>query len=216
MLIVMAGLPGAGKSTLAQALARTLQAALLSVDPVEAAMWHAGVDRAQPTGLAAYVVVEAVASQQLALGSTVIVDAVNDVDAARQQWVDLARRHGLVPHFVEVVCSDALTHRRRLEARRRDIDGFSEPSWESVQHRAQTQAPWRQDRLVLDSMRAVGHNLDLLLDQLRSGPDVSSDDSRSGRLKDRARPRTTPPCPAHRRRSPIVSPGSRGSSRRVR
>ncbi len=173
MLIVMAGLPGVGKSTLAQALARALRAALLPVDPVEAAMWRAGVDRGQPTGLAAYVVVEAMASQQLALGSTVIVDAVNDVDEARQQWVDLARRHGLLPHFVEVVCSDAVTHRRRLEARRRNIEGFSEPTWESVQHRARRQAPWWHDRLVLDSMRAVGHNLDLSLDHLRSGPDVS-------------------------------------------
>lgn len=173
MLIVMAGLPGAGKSTVAQALARTLQAALLSVDPVEAAMWHAGVDRAQPTGLAAYVVVEAMASQQLALGSTVIVDAVNDVDAARQQWVDLARRHGLLAHFIEVVCSDAVTHRRRLEARRRGIEGFSEPTWQSVQQRARTQAPWRQNRLVLDSMKAVGNNLDLALEHLRSGPAVS-------------------------------------------
>src|SRR5215469_8216574 len=80
MLIVMAGLPAAGKSAVAEGLARALGCAVLSVDPVEAAMWRAGVDRDQPTGLAAYVVVEVVAAEQLALGHDVIVDAVNDVE----------------------------------------------------------------------------------------------------------------------------------------
>ncbi|MEV5321784.1 AAA family ATPase [Streptomyces sp. NPDC052687] len=53
MLIVMAGLPAAGKSSVAEGLGRALPAAVVSVDPVEAAMWRAGVDRGQPTGLAA-------------------------------------------------------------------------------------------------------------------------------------------------------------------
>ncbi|MFF1344342.1 AAA family ATPase [Streptomyces sp. NPDC058290] len=53
MLIAMAGLPAAGKSSVAQELGRALPAAVVSVDPIEAAMWRAGVERAQPTGLAA-------------------------------------------------------------------------------------------------------------------------------------------------------------------
>ncbi|MDL5486951.1 AAA family ATPase [Microbacterium wangruii] len=52
MLIVMAGLPGVGKSTIAAELASGRRCALLSVDPIEAAMWRAGVERTQPTGLA--------------------------------------------------------------------------------------------------------------------------------------------------------------------
>lgn len=48
----MAGLPGAGKSAVADALGRALDATVLSVDPVEAAMWRAGVGRDQPTGRA--------------------------------------------------------------------------------------------------------------------------------------------------------------------
>jgi len=56
MLIVMSGLPGAGKSAVAGALGRVLPAAVVEVDPVEAAMWRAGVSRDQPTGPAAYLV----------------------------------------------------------------------------------------------------------------------------------------------------------------
>ncbi|MFI7236092.1 AAA family ATPase [Streptomyces cyaneofuscatus] len=77
MLIAMAGLPGSGKSSVAGALGRKLTAPVVSVDPIEAAMWRAGVARDQPTGLAAYVVAEAVADDVLGMGQTVIVDAVN-------------------------------------------------------------------------------------------------------------------------------------------
>ena len=56
MLIVMAGLPGAGKSTIAREVAQILGWTLVSVDPIETAMWRAGIDREQPTGLAAYAV----------------------------------------------------------------------------------------------------------------------------------------------------------------
>ncbi|MGW1753767.1 AAA family ATPase [Streptomyces mirabilis] len=86
MLIVMAGLPAAGKSSVAEGLGRALPAVVVPVAPVEAAMWRAGVDRAQPTGLAAYLVAEAVADGVLALGQSAVIDAVNAVEAARRQW----------------------------------------------------------------------------------------------------------------------------------
>jgi len=100
VLIVMAGLPGSGKSAVAEDLARSLGCAVLSVDPVEAAMWRSGVARDQPTGLAAYVVVEVLAAEQLALGHDVIVDAVNAVEPARDQWHRLAERTGSLLRFI--------------------------------------------------------------------------------------------------------------------
>ncbi|MDP9864106.1 MULTISPECIES: AAA family ATPase [Streptosporangium] len=158
MLIVMSGLPGVGKSSIAQELGRLLPAPVLSVDPVEAAMWRAGVGRGQPTGLAAYVVVEALASDVLALGQTVIVDAVNDAEEAREQWRALARRRGVALRYIEVVCPDRALHRRRLEARQRDIDGFAEPTWASVDARRANFDAWREERLILDSTAPLADN----------------------------------------------------------
>lgn len=166
MLVVMAGLPGSGKSAVAEDLATALNCAVLSVDPVEAAMWRSGVDRGQPTGLAAYVVVEALAAEQLALGHHVVVDAVNAVEPARDQWRQLAERTGLALRFIEVRCSDEQEHRRRLESRERGIEGFSEPSWESVQDRLAGLSEWSGERLVLDSMLARADNLRAALDYL--------------------------------------------------
>ncbi|WP_328919666.1 MULTISPECIES: ATP-binding protein [unclassified Streptomyces] len=152
MLIVMSGLPGAGKSSVAEALGRKLDAPVVSVDPIEAAMRRAGVDGSQPTGLAAYVVAEAVADGVLALGQTVFVDAVNAVEAAREQWRSLAERHGVSVVFIEVVCSDPVVHRQRLEGRSRDIEGFVEPTWEAVERLREEFAPWSDQRLVLDAV----------------------------------------------------------------
>lgn len=162
----MAGLPAAGKSAMAEGLARVLGCAVLSVDPVEAAIWRAGVSRDQPTGLAAYVVVEVLAAEQLALGHDVIIDAVNAVVPAREQWRRVAERTGSVLRFIEVRCCDQSEHRRRLEGRRRDIDGFREPAWEEVQARRADLDDWHDDRLVLDSMTSLGDNLRVALDHL--------------------------------------------------
>ncbi|MBB2923265.1 AAA family ATPase [Cellulomonas cellasea] len=173
MLIAMAGLPGAGKSAVADAVGRALDATVLSVDPVEAAMWRAGVGRDQPTGIAAYVVVEAVARHQLALGRTVVVDAVDAVDEARGQWRDLARTAGVPLHFVEVGCSDTALHRRRLEGRRRDIEGFAEPTWESVQQVRREYAPWVDAPLRVDSVRPLDEVVAAVLGHVRPGERTS-------------------------------------------
>src|SRR4051794_35406146 len=84
MLIVMSGLPGTGKSALASRISKRTQIPIVSVDPIEAAIWRSGIDKNQPTGLAAYEVAKAIAGEQLALGLSVIIDAVNAVEAARQ------------------------------------------------------------------------------------------------------------------------------------
>ncbi|MGW2841349.1 AAA family ATPase [Streptomyces sp. NPDC001493] len=171
MLIAMAGLPGAGKSSVAEALGRELTAPVVSVDPIEAAMWRAGVARDQPTGLAAYTVAEAVADGVLAMRRTVIVDAANAVEAAREQWRALAGRHGAPVVFIEVVCSDPAVHRRRLESRSRAIEGFTEPSWEAVQRLREEFAPWPADRrLVLDAVTGLPSNVAKALGFLSATP----------------------------------------------
>src|ERR1700733_15855447 len=94
MLIVAAGLPGSGKSTMAGDLGRALKCAVLGVDQAEAAMWRAAVNPSAPTHHAAYLVVGALAAEQLALGHDVIVDAVNGPEPARAQWRGLAGQVG--------------------------------------------------------------------------------------------------------------------------
>jgi len=155
----MAGLPGVGKSALAEALGGALSAPVVSVDPIEAALWRAGVERTQPTGLAAYLAAEAVADGVLALGQTVIVDAVNAVEPARRQWRALAARQHVRLAFIEVVCSSPDLHRSRLEQRVRGIEGFEEPDWNAVERLRAEYEPWIDRRLVLDTVAEMPANL---------------------------------------------------------
>jgi predicted kinase len=149
MLVVFGGLPGTGKTTVAQLVAEKLSAAYIRVDAIEAALWRAGVSHDEPLGLAAYVVAHAVAEGSLIAGANVVVDAVNPVEDARQGWRELAERSQKRLRVVEVVCSDVVEHRRRAEARESDLEGHAVPTWADVE--AREYEPWHEPRLVIDT-----------------------------------------------------------------
>lgn len=157
-LIAFSGLPGSGKSTLAEALAKRLQWPLFSVDPIESAILRSGFARSFETGLAAYLVAEALAEEQLKLGHSVIIDAVNGVPEARQMWRDLAERHQTRLIAIECVL-DRDIHRQRIEARVRSLHGFAEVTWDDVERQRSAFAAWHEPRLVLDSGDAVEANM---------------------------------------------------------
>lgn len=156
----MAGLPGTGKSTLAGAVGTRLKLPVVSVDPIESAILSAGIDADQPTGLAAYLVAETIAESVLASRGGIVVDAVNAVQPAREQWIKLAARHATPVRFLEVVCSDESVHRARLQARGRQLAHLSEPSWHAVEQSLDEWEDWEGDtagvpRLTLDSVQPV-------------------------------------------------------------
>ena len=149
-LIVLSGLPGSGKSTVAEGLSRTLSIPLFSIDPIEAAMWRGGLSKDQ-TGIAAYDVAIALADEHLRLGHSVIVDAVNPIEAPRAAWRSLAAKHRAEMKIIECVCGDETVHRQRIEARVRNIAGMPEVTWARVQRRQAEYEAWTDARLTLDT-----------------------------------------------------------------
>ena len=159
MLIVFGGLPGVGKSTLARLLACEIGATLLRIDTIEQAIRDAGHT---PVGPAGYLVGYALAGANLANGQTVVADSVNPLTITREAWRRAADQAGSARIEVEVTCSDAVEHQRRIEARVADVRGLSLPSWADVQSRAYE--PWSGARIVLDT---AGRNADQSLAELR-------------------------------------------------
>jgi predicted kinase len=167
MLIVLSGLPATGKTVLAAAVARELGAVLLSVDPVDSALTAEGVRETGAAGRAAYAVVGAMAEQNLALGTTVVVDAVNAVGEAKTFWIELARRRGARLLAVETILSDREVHRGRLSGRVREL-AIAEPTWEAVILRRDEWVAWPFAPLVVDSVEPFELNLARVLEAART------------------------------------------------
>lgn len=159
MFIVLSGLPGVGKSTIADALGRRTRACVVSVDPIEDAILRSGIARSFETGVAAYQVAATVAEHQLRNGLNVIVDAANYLEVGRDVWRQVGRAAGVEPAIVEVVCSNTVEHRRRLHHRARGLDAYPEPTWEDVERRATETQPWNGPHLVVDSAHPVETSL---------------------------------------------------------
>ena len=162
MLIVFAGLPGVGKTTISRAVATRLAAVWLRVDAIEQAIRTAG-DLPGGVGAAGYAAAQTIAEANLALGRTVVADCVNPVPESRAGWRAAAARAGVRIIDVEVVCSDPAEHRRRVETRASDIAGLVLPTWEAVERH--DYRAWDRPAIVLDSAeRRPG---DLMLEVLK-------------------------------------------------
>jgi len=155
-LIVLAGLPGVGKSAIARILAERSGAVWLRVDSIEAALLQAGIPRSFETGLAAYLVAQTIAEDRLRAGGDVVIDAVNGVEPARRMWRELARRGPARLVFVEVTCPDRAEHRRRVEVRESATPPLPAPTWEEVLHREYL--PWNEAVLSVDGTRPPREN----------------------------------------------------------
>ena len=142
VLIVISGLPGTGKTTVAERVARRVGAAHLSIDPVEDALMGAGFPPGWQTGVAAYEAVRAMAELTLRTGTSVVVDAVNDSEPARETWSRAAAAAGAEVRWFVITVADETTHARRLADRVRDFAHLAEPTWEQVQRLRRESAPW--------------------------------------------------------------------------
>jgi predicted kinase len=160
-LIIFTGLPGTGKSTLAEQVARTMQAPAFAGDwlmgglkPAHAAL--ARLDRSEYVA-AWFGLLRTLVTRQLMLDQSAIVDdIVNDGQFAL--WRETAERFAARLSLVECVCSDEAVHRERIEGRVRGIPGWHEVGWDHVERMRAEVPPLTVDRLIVDATDPVADN----------------------------------------------------------
>lgn len=145
-LYIFAGLPGSGKTTLARHLAKQINALHLRIDTIEQGLRDLCGMRVEGEG---YRLAYRIASDNLALGLDVVADSCNPIELTRREWEQVAHDAGANYRNIEVVCSDATEHRRRVEARTSDIPSLSLPSWQAVVRR--DYHDWTVERTIMDT-----------------------------------------------------------------
>jgi predicted kinase len=170
VLYIFSGLPGAGKSTLAKALAARLGCVYLRIDTMEQALRDLCSLDVEGEG---YDLSYRIAADNLTVGLSVVADACNAIELTRNAWEEVARICEAMPIFIEICCSDRREHRRRIATRIRDVPDLPPPSWPDVEQREYHE--WTRERIVVDTAgRIEGESLDQLCNALTTSQLKSS------------------------------------------
>lgn len=150
--VLVAGLPGTGKSTLAEAVAQSLRAPAFSMDWELGTLMPFGVLRPDNLWPMSELMMVSSMARQLQLGSDAIVDAAGLLAKDRHRMRAVAEALGAAFIGVECVCSDEAAHRGRVRERSRVIPGWTATvSWEHVKRMRELWEPWEEPHLVVDS-----------------------------------------------------------------
>lgn len=171
-LLVFSGLPGTGKSTLAESVGRKFGIPVFAKDWLEATL--AGCEFIQTNdekllGSVGYRLLTMLAERQLMLEQSVILDSCASTESIRLTWKQLATKYKADWKVVECICSDVCVHHTQLKTRQRHIPGWHELEWADVELVRSYYAPWNEPRIRIDSVAPLDENLEKVFEWLEMG-----------------------------------------------
>jgi predicted kinase len=159
-LIIFSGLPGTGKSTLANRLARELHLPLLCIDDVVGEVpAGAGIDFWDSK----VAILLRLAEVELELGLSLILDSVF-MNMDRHHAQELARKYGAHFYPVYVFISDDDVWKERVGERYEEMNNKDVATWDRIQHQRQHFRLWEPGTaLFVDSLNPLDRNYETVL-----------------------------------------------------
>jgi predicted kinase len=158
LLVVVTGLPGTGKSTVAESAAALLDAPVLAHDWAMSGLRpypevQTVLDSMQPSGhrTVGWCILCALAQAHLRRGRSVILDGVARTTEV-ERFHEVAQDEGGRLIVILTECADPVIHRSRIEGRQRSIPNWYELDWDHVQ---QSLIGWDPPDLVDLSLQAT-------------------------------------------------------------
>ncbi len=155
--IVMRGYPGTGKSTIARLLAAALHAPLIDRDIIR----QTAVDlfgNLPQVGQFSYMLLFALAREQLRLGLSVVVDTPLTYRTTYEQCKELARAFHTPMLVVHCQCPSEV-QKRRLEGRKGKVSEFQITSWEQWEQWRSRFEEYEDEGCVIDTSNPMDESL---------------------------------------------------------
>jgi predicted kinase len=165
-LILFAGMPGSGKTTLCHLLAQELRIPVFSKDRVQLVLQQRGLVK-ENTG-DGYFVILSQAEEHLNLGMSIILDATFPLHHLRIVASDIAKQRGAHFKAIYCSCSDDRVWRERMEKRSLAADpDWNMATWADVLRMRTYYEPWGDNALAIDSLKPPKDNFQRALDYIR-------------------------------------------------
>ncbi len=164
MLILICGLPGTGKSTIAMRLAGRLRASLLRTDVVRKRLFPSPTYTEEEKELV-YKVTFLIAEYLLRAGVCVIIDGTFYRRSLRRMVYQVAERAGVRTVVIECTAPEQVVRRRMERRRGRNLPTDADFT---VYLRIREQwEPLQRERIVVDTSKSISQNLGEIMEHLR-------------------------------------------------
>jgi predicted kinase len=165
-LILFAGMPGSGKTTLARMVARRLKVPAFAKDRVQRVLrdHHLAPEN---SGDGYYVILD-MADEQLSHGLSIILDATFPLDHFRMVASEIAARHKANFCAIYCTCSDDAVWEHRMRQRVQYVPGWRPVGWNDVLRMREYYQPWNNNALTVDSMKPPEANVLMVMDYIQS------------------------------------------------
>lgn len=186
-LVVFAGAPGVGKSTLARATARELGAAYLDKDTIKDAALALGREIKvqninQYASALSYTLLIPIARDNLTLGTHVIIDSPAGYRAFQDAVEELVRAVKVRFKLIECITTDDALLRERIERRTAEMPEHRVRDWDQYQQARERMERLSGPRLVVDTAETIQTNLKKIMSALgaEEAPAPSVEDTEEG------------------------------------